>query len=89
MRYFVNRDDVEWRDVGDELLVLELGSATYFSVNDSGIVLWNALLDGATKEELVAQLMKEFDVDDAGAKAAVDEFVDELNGRGLLREESS
>ena len=44
-----------WREVDGEVLVLELATAIYLTLNGSGWILWNELVDGAFagKPELV------------------------------------
>lgn len=83
-RYRLKQDAVEWRDTGDEIVALDVGTATYLSVNPSGAVLWEAVTAGATREELVERLVERFDIDRDHAGADVDVFLVELGGRGLL-----
>ena len=83
-RYRLNQDDVEWRDVGDEILALDVNTATYVSVNASGAVLWEAVAKGATKEELVQRLVDHFGIDAEQAGTDVDAFLAGLAERGLL-----
>ncbi len=83
-RYRLKQDDVEWRDVGDEIVALDVNSATYLSVNASGAVLWEAVTKGATRDELVERLQDHFGIDAQVAAADVDAFVAGLAERGLL-----
>ena len=46
-------DDLAWRTVDDELIAIDVRDSTYLSSNDSGLLMWNALAAGTTKEELV------------------------------------
>ena len=84
-RYRLNQDDVEWRDVGDEILALDVNTATYLSVNASGAVLWEAVTKGATKEELVERLVDHFGIGAEQAGTDVDAFLAGLAERGLLK----
>jgi hypothetical protein len=49
-------------------------------------VLWQALAEGATRDELAAALTAVFDVDEKTALADVDGFVAELHSRQLIEE---
>jgi hypothetical protein len=76
--------DLSWREIEDEVVAVDMETSTYVSANASGVVLWRALADGATRDELIDRLVEEFDIDRARAGADVDRFVDELSSQGLL-----
>jgi len=78
------REEVEWRLVEGEVLALDMASQTYLSANRTGAVVWSALADGATREELVARLVAVFDVSENAASADVDAFLGALRARGML-----
>jgi Coenzyme PQQ synthesis protein D (PqqD) len=77
-------DALEWRRVDDETLVLDGASSTYLALNRTGSVVWSALAEGATREDLVAQLVAAFDVDQARAAADLDALLAELRRLDLL-----
>ena len=54
------------------------------NLNETGAFLWRILEKGATEEEAVAELLKEYDVDEETAKADVKAFVSKLTEAGLL-----
>lgn len=56
------------------------------TLNDSGEFLWNLLSEGATEQELVVSLMKEYNIDEQTAAADVQEFVKKVKGAGFLEE---
>jgi coenzyme PQQ synthesis protein D (PqqD) len=80
----LRNDAVAWREVDGEVLVLGLDSSTYFSVNSTGGLLWKRLAAGTTRDDLVASLVTEFDVDRDRAAADVDAFLSHLGSSGLL-----
>ena len=53
-------------------------------LNESGMILWNLLVDGADKNALVEALLAEYDIDKATAEADVDKFVGVLRDAGAL-----
>jgi hypothetical protein len=77
-------DDLAWREVQDELVVLEVTTATYLSLNGSAKMLWHRLVDGATVAELRASLVTTYGISDGQAASDVGEFLDVLIERGLL-----
>jgi hypothetical protein len=84
-RLSLRTDDLYWREVDDEIVVLEGRGSTYLSVNDSGAVLWRLLARGATREELVAGLVETYGIDADGAAADADRFVDAMRAAQFLR----
>ena len=77
-------DAVAWREIDGEVVALGLESSTYFGTNSSGTVLWRRLAEGATRAELVGDLVTTFDLETAHAEADVDGFLADLRTRGLL-----
>jgi hypothetical protein len=75
---------VEWRLVEDEVLALDTNSSTFFNANRTGALLWAALADGGTHDQLVARLVEAFALDEDAARHDVDAFLAELAERGLL-----
>jgi coenzyme PQQ synthesis protein D (PqqD) len=78
------RDELEWRLVEGEVLALDVAEQRYLSVNRSGAVLWCALAEGATREELVGRLVDTFDVHPDAAAREIDAFVGALSRERLI-----
>lgn len=76
--------DLDWREIGDEIVALDTQGAVYLAVQGSGAVLWRLLAGSATRDRLVGALVDTYDVDAARAGEDVDEFLSTLNERGLL-----
>ena len=82
MRY--RAAEVVWREVGADVVILDLTSSRYLSLNASGAVLWRAVADGATKDELVDVLLARFDVDRDVAVRDVEAFLATGANHGLI-----
>lgn len=80
----IRQDDLSWRQVGDEVIVLDLRSNAYLSINQSGTALWEMLVDGATSTTMEARLVTDYGVEKDRAQTDVEEFVALLAERGLL-----
>jgi len=76
--------DLDWREVEGELIVLDLRDSRYLAINRTGRALWGALVEGATRAQLIDRLVDAFEVDRSRAAADVDGFTAELESRGLL-----
>lgn len=81
-------DAVSWAPTEDEsIVVLDLRSSMYLSLNASGSVLWQRLSDGASQQELVQALVDRFDVTHDVAARDVQVFLETVRERGLLEEQ--
>ncbi len=80
----VRADAVEWRQVEGEIVALDLRRSLYLAINPSGAALWPALVEGASREELVDRLCAEWGIDRAAAEPDVDGFLSELAEHDLL-----
>jgi pyrroloquinoline quinone biosynthesis protein D len=74
-------EDVE--DVGTSVL---FSDGTMLSLNILGTEIWKRC-DGLTREELVAELFSQFDVDPEVLRKDVDDFLAELTEKGFVRYE--
>lgn len=83
------KDGFILREVAGSYLVVAVGARVkdfngMINLNETGAFLWKLLEKGATEEEAVAELLKEYDVDEETAKADVKAFVSKLTEAGLL-----
>ena len=53
-------------------------------LSESGAMLWELLAVGAERDDLIAKLLAEYDVDEAKASADVDSFIGRLQEADLL-----
>jgi hypothetical protein len=83
-RLKLDSDRAVWREVGEEVVVLDVETATYLSLNGSGGALWKRLDAGATPNELVADLVSAYGVPEARASKDVEDFLQVLRDRSLL-----
>jgi hypothetical protein len=84
MTLCLRAEDLDWRDIHDEIVALDTRGAVYLAVQGSGAVLWRLLADSTTREGMVEALVETYDIDSALAGDDVDEFLATLNERGLL-----
>jgi hypothetical protein len=75
---------VHARRFEDELVILDLGAGTYFSLDAVGSMIWDELTGGKTANETVLALIAAYDVDESTARADVRRLSEELVQAGLL-----
>lgn len=81
------RPGVDWRDVQGDVVALDVRRSVYLSTNVAGAVLWSRLATGATRQELAAALVDEFDVDHETAAADVESFLRRLHELDLVEDQ--
>jgi hypothetical protein len=84
MTFKLRDDALHWRQIEDEVVAVDMKRAAYLGANPAGALLWEALVDGATKDELSGLLVERFSIDESQAVADVDAFLAQLDEAGLL-----
>lgn len=79
------------REIAGEIIVVpsgdELNLNMMITLNGTGKFLWQHLEKGVEMDELVQEMLKEYDVDEQTARAGAERFVNKLKERGFLEEE--
>lgn len=83
-RLRLRKNAVAWRQVEGETILLDMAASTYLGVNRSGSALWAALVEGATRGQLIERLCERFQVAENEASCDVDVFLRLCRERGLL-----
>jgi coenzyme PQQ synthesis protein D (PqqD) len=73
------------RQVGDETVILDLASGTYFGLNPVGARIWQLISEGQTIGGVLESVLAEFEVNAAEAERDLDNLVAELHRRELIK----
>ncbi len=84
MTFRLRTNDLEWREIDSDIVILDGRDATYLTLNGSGALLWRRLAGSATRDELVGALLECYEVDHPTAAADTDAFLAALAEQGLL-----
>jgi hypothetical protein len=85
------KDGFMLREIAGTWVVVPIGQRVVefnglMTLSESGALLWKKLECGAEVDELVDAIISEYDVDEAAAKADVNEFVCEMDQKGLFKQ---
>jgi hypothetical protein len=69
---------------GKEAVLLHLDTKKYYSLNQTGLRIWQMLSDGKTPADVVEQFQAEFDVTPEKARESVISLMNELISEKLL-----
>ncbi len=83
------KDGFITRKIGSQIMAVPVGKRTnelhgMIALSESGELLWNALENGAEKDELKQILLDNYEVDGETAQKDVEEFLDMLKTQGVL-----
>ena len=73
------------RQVGEETVILDLNSGTYFGLDPVGARIWALLSEGKTVGETCAALLDEYEVEAARLDHDIASLLDALVGQGLVK----
>lgn len=78
------------RNIAGQWVVVPLGTRVVefngiMTLNESGAVLWRKLEQEADEDDLVREILAEYDVDEATAKADVREFIRDVRDRKIIQ----
>lgn len=72
------------RTVGDETVILDLASGTYFGLDPVGARIWALIGEGKTLVAICTTMLEEYEVEREQLEADVLRLVAELVERGLV-----
>ena len=81
-------DDVVYRELSGESVLLNLNSGVYFGLDEIGTRIWYLLAEHGDSEKIIPMLIAEYAVSEAQLRADVSGLIAQLSGKGLLKIES-
>lgn len=73
------------RQVGSDVVLLDLDSGTYFTLSGTGADIWRHLMAGLTVAEVCRAITFTYDIDEATAKFDLRQLIEQLVDHNLLR----
>jgi hypothetical protein len=78
-------EDVVFREIAGEMVLLDLSSDTYFGLNETGTRIWNLLQHGGPLRQVLDVALAEYDVLPHDFERDLLDLVRDLCARGLAR----
>ncbi|PIS47781.1 MAG: PqqD family protein [Elusimicrobia bacterium CG08_land_8_20_14_0_20_51_18] len=76
-----------YREIDDELVLLNLETSEYYSLNHTGAVIWKALEKGKKTDAIASDLSREFKIDRETADSDLEAFLRAVTKLGLVKYE--
>ena len=86
-RYIQNKEIIQSK-IGEEVVMLDVESGFYFGLNSVASIIWGMLEKEITFNELIDQLLSQFDVDRQLCEQDTQELLDQLLEKHVIREVS-
>ena len=77
--------EVVFQEVSGDIVLLHLGSETYFGLDDVGASVWRLASEGKDFEGIVTELLGQYDVAEPVLREDLTELFTELADRKLLQ----
>jgi Coenzyme PQQ synthesis protein D (PqqD) len=77
-------EDIVFRDLAGEVVILNLGTGMYFGLNTVGTQIWRLISEGCSSEQIVATLLEEYEIEEARVQKDLDILLEQLNDVGLI-----
>lgn len=81
-------EDILWQQVQERVVLLDLRSNEYHSLNESGSRMWMVLVDAGDACAALERLCGMYDAQRAVLARDLREFIEQLTESGLLKAES-
>ena len=81
----VAKDAVLAEFPGEDSILLDIDARRYHRLNETAALIWKALEEKASNDDVVTALMSQFEVSREKAEESVQRFLGELSERGLVR----
>jgi Coenzyme PQQ synthesis protein D (PqqD) len=73
------KEEIIWRVVDDEALLLDTNSGYYFSMNGTATEIWCLLNEGKSIDEVAQTIANRYEIDSETVKCDVHELISNLN----------
>ena len=85
------KDGFMLREIAGSWVVVPLGARVVefnglISLTETSALIWKMIEEGSTKEQILAKILSEYDVDEKTAKKDIDEFIQTATEKGLIEE---
>ena len=77
-------DDVVFRDLAGEAVILNLATGTYFGLDKVGTRIWHVLAEHGAKDKVIEVLLGEYEVEEGQLRSDVEHLIQQLSDKGLI-----
>jgi hypothetical protein len=75
---------VAWRKVEDEAVILDMDTAVYYSLQETGARIWELIGQGKSVQEIIQIIVEEYDAAEQEVRKDVDEIILKLKKEKII-----
>ena len=72
------REQIIWKNLGDEVILLDTQNGEYFVLNETAAMMWNMLMKNIPTEQIIAAVTESFEIDEKSAGNDFNDFLRSL-----------
>ena len=84
MQYCIDQEKIVWRNIEQEVIILNLDSGFYYGLNKTAALVWTRLTEKKTSDEISQELAKEYGLTLKKAKEDVLNAIQEFTKESLV-----
>ena len=77
-----------FRILGDEAVILNLASGTYFGLDEVGTRMWQLMSEHSSTDKVIEVMLEEYEVEESVLQSDLDQLVKDLTDKGLVKLDS-
>ena len=81
-------EDVVFRILGDEAVILNLASGVYFGLDTVGTRMWQLMSEHGSTDKVIAAMLDEYDVEEGKLRGDLKKLIEQLNEKGLVKSDA-
>ena len=78
-------EDVMFRILGDEAVILNVGTGVYFGLDEVGTRMWQLMSEHGSTDKVVETMLNEYEVEEAQLRADMENLIAQLSEKGLVK----
>jgi hypothetical protein len=82
-------DDVIFRILGDEAVILNLASGVYFGLDTVGTRMWQLMSEHGTTDKVIEAMLEEYEVEKTKLSEDLDRLIQQLSEKGLVKSDAA
>lgn len=82
---FKHADHIAWRRVEQESVILDLNTSDYYSLSETGALIWESLGAGHSVDHVKGIVCHQYDIEPSVVHKHIESLVEQLVQDGLLR----
>jgi hypothetical protein len=81
----IDKTKVFWRENDDEIVLLDIDSGDYYTLNSSGAFIWKKLAEDFDENQIINAIVSEYNIEPSVAKKDLNDIILDFTKEKLLK----